>query len=69
MSHHDFQPGDDVRVTWAGLKDPCNGFVLAPDHNLDMRGYLVECGEPARVRWIPEHGLEPLGQDDGPVSP
>lgn len=58
-----FQPGDDVTVTWTSLKTQHTGRVIAPDHNLDMRGYLVEYDDMPGTRWIPEHGLQHRNPD------
>ena len=60
-----FQPGDNVTVTWTSLKVQHTGHVIAPEHSLDLRGYIVEYDDtdPAVTHWIPEDGLQPRDTD------
>lgn len=66
-----FQPGDNVTVTWTSLKVQHTGHVIAPEHSLDLRGYIVEYDDtdPAVTHWIPEDGLQPRNTDGQTGAP
>lgn len=59
----DFQGGDQVLIGGTGPAREHTGRILAPDHTIDIRAYLIDCDTAAEVHWVPEHDLKPVDHD------